>query len=61
MPNIWKSFSQSFCKKLYPTDSRPGLFYGTAKVHNIGKGEGLNKLTMRPIIPNTATANLRNS
>ena len=43
-------------KKLYPTDSRPGLFYGTAKVHKLGKGEGLNELTMRPIISNIGTA-----
>ena len=43
-------------KKLYPTGSRPGLFYGTAKVHKLGKGEGLNELTMRPIISNIGTA-----
>ena len=37
-------------KKLYPPGSRPGLFYRTVKVHKLGKGEGLNELTMRPII-----------
>ena len=29
--------------------SRPGLFYGTAKVHKLGKGEDLNELTTRPL------------
>ena len=43
-------------KKLYPTGWRPGLFYGTAKVHNLGKGEGFNELTMRRIIFNIGTA-----
>ena len=43
-------------KKLYPTSSRPGLLYGTAKVHKLGKGEGLNEITMRPIISNIGTA-----
>ena len=41
---------------MYPTGSRPGLFYGTAQVHKLGKGEGLNELTMRPIISNIRTA-----
>ena len=49
-------FDEKEYKKLYPTVSRPGLFYGTAKVHKLGKGEGLNELTMRLIISNIGTA-----
>ena len=41
---------------MYPTGSRPGLFYTTAKVHKLKNGEGLNELTMRPIISNIGTA-----
>ena len=40
-------------KRMYPTGSRPGLFYTTAEVQS---GEGLKELTMRPIISNTGTA-----
>ena len=41
---------------MYPTGSRPGLFYTPAKVHKLQSGEGLNELTMRPIISNVGTA-----
>ena len=40
---------------MYPTGSRPGLFYTTAKVHKL-QNRGLNELTMRPIISNIGTA-----
>ena len=43
-------------KRMYPTGSRPGLFYTTAKVNKLQNGEGLNELTMRPIISNIGTA-----
>ena len=43
-------------KKMHPAGSRPGLFYTTAKVHKLQNGEGLNELTMRPIISNIGTA-----
>ena len=49
-------FDEKEYKKLYPAGSRPSLLYGTAKVHNLGKGKGLNELTMRPIISNIVTA-----
>ena len=42
-------------KKLYPAGSKPGLFYGTAKVHKLKIGEGLKELTVRPIISNIRT------
>ena len=40
---------------MYPTGSILGLFYGTAKVHKLGKGD-LNELTMGPIIWNIGKA-----
>ena len=43
-------------KILYPTGSKPGLFYGTAKVHKSKIGEGLKELTFSPIISNIGTA-----
>ena len=43
-------------KKLYPTGSKPGLFYGTVKVHKLKIGEGLKELTVRLIISNIGTA-----
>ena len=41
---------------MYPRGSKPGLFYGTAKVHKLKIGEGLKELTVRPIISNIGTA-----
>ena len=43
-------------KKLYPTGSKPGLFYGTAKVHKLKIGERLKELIVRPILSNIETA-----
>ena len=41
---------------MYPTGSKPGLFYGTAKVHKLKIGDGLKELNVRPIISNIGTA-----
>ena len=41
---------------MYPTGLRQGLFYTTAKMHKLQTGEGLNELTMWPIISNVGTA-----
>ena len=41
---------------MYTTGSKPGLFYGTAKVHKLKIGEGLKELFVRPIISNTGIA-----
>ena len=42
--------------RLYPTSSKPGSFYGTAKVHKLKEREGVDKLNLRPIISNIETA-----
>ena len=41
---------------MYPTGSKPGLFYTSAKVHKLQSGERLNELKMRPIVSNDGTA-----
>ena len=53
---IKHTFTENDYKKLYPTGSRPGLFYGTPKVHKLKDKDGLKELTMRPIISNIGTA-----
>ena len=46
---------EKFYKRLYPTSSKPGLFNGTVKVYKLKEREGVDKLTLRPIISNTGT------
>ena len=41
---------------MYPTVSRPGLFYTTSKVHKLQSGGGLNELTIRPNFSIVGTA-----
>ena len=43
-------------EKLYSTGSRPDLFFVTAKVHKLQNNQGLNELTVRPIISKIGTA-----
>ena len=52
---IKQHLDQNEYKRMYPTGSRPGLFYTTAKLQKLPSGEGLNELTMRPIISNIGT------
>ena len=53
---IKNNLNEDEYKKLYPTGSRPGLFYGTPKVHKLKQQEGLDKLTMISFISNIETA-----
>ena len=47
---------------IYPTSSRPGQFYGTAKLHKIPKDStDVEPLPIRPIISNIGTATYRTS
>ena len=39
-------------KRLYPSGSAPGKFYGTAKFHEISINDGVDKLIICPIISN---------
>ena len=43
-------------KRIYPKSSRPGLFYGTAKIHNLKENDTIENLPLRPIISNVGTA-----
>ena len=51
-----KKFSNKVYKKLYPSSSRPGLFFGLAKVHKLNGSTDVNQLPMRPVISNIGTA-----
>ena len=42
-------------KKLYPTGSNAGRFYGTAKVRRIYRNDNVDKLPLRPIVSNIGT------
>ena len=47
---------------IYPTASRSGRFYGTAKLHKVDPGcKDINKLPIRPIISNIGTATYKTS
>ena len=54
--NIKQHLDENEYKRTFPTGSRPALFHTTAKVHKLQSGEGLNELTMRPIVSNARTA-----
>ena len=43
-------------KKLYPTGSCPGKFYGTAKLHKLPVNGKIDDLLIRPIVSNINTA-----
>ena len=50
-------FDQNVYKKLYPSSSRPGLFFGLAKVHKLKEGMStIEHLPLRPVISNIGTA-----
>ena len=41
-------FTEGEYKKLYPSGSIPGVFYGTINVHKLKQGERLDELSLRP-------------
>ena len=53
---VKKHLPEKTYKKLYPTGSRPGQFYGLAKIHKLKEGQGIDDLPLRPIISNIGTA-----
>ena len=60
LQKIKSKFTEQEYKKLYPTGSCPGIFYGTAKIHKIPVNGNIHYLPIRPIVSNinTATYNL---
>ena len=57
---IKSKVSEQEYKPLYPTGSRPGKFYGTAKMHKLSLNGKVDDLPLQPLISNinTATYNL---
>ena len=52
-----KNFSKREYMKLYPSSSRPGLFFGLAKVHKLREDAfNVDSLPLRPVISNIGTA-----
>ena len=43
-------------KRIYPKSSRPGLFYGTVKLHKLKENGTVENLPLRPIVSNVGTA-----
>ena len=60
LQKIKSKLSEQEHKKVYPTGSVPGKFYGTAKIHKLSENGGTNDLPFRPIVSNlnTVTYNL---
>ena len=57
-----KRFGPATYNTIYPTSSRPGRFYGTAKLHKVAEGcTDVNQLPIRPIISNIGTATYKTS
>ena len=53
-------------KKIYPSGSNPGKFYGTAKLHKLSSDDeknitNIDKLPLRPIVSNIGTATYNTS
>ena len=55
--NMKKKFTPAQYKRLYPSSSRPGLYFGLAKVHKLkNETDGIAELPLRPVISNIGTA-----
>ena len=52
--SLKKRFSPAIYQNIYPTSSRPGLFYGTAKVHKLP--ENLKNVDELPIVSSIGTS-----
>ena len=47
--------TENVYRKLYPTGSYPGKFYGNAKVHTLSTNN-VDDLSLRPIVSNICTS-----
>ena len=52
---IKSKLPENIYKKLYPTGSAPGKFYGNAKIHKLSSND-VDDLPLRPIVSNIGTA-----
>ena len=55
---IKSKLPENVYKKLYPTGSYPGKFYGNAKIHKLSDNN-VDDLTLRPTVSNIGTANMK--
>ena len=52
-----KVFDKNTYKRLYPSSSQPGLFFGLAKIHKLRENSNIvDDLPIRPVISNIGTA-----
>ena len=52
-----RCFDKKQYKHMYPSSSRPGLYFGLAKVHKLKNGsKNVSELPLRPVISNIGTA-----
>ena len=57
-----QKFEKKIYKRLYPSSSRPGLYFGLAKVHKLKDDRGnLADLPLRPVVSNIGTATYETS
>ena len=50
-------FGKDIYKRIYPSSSQPGLFFGLAKVHKLNEGcRDVDELPIRPVISNIGTS-----
>ena len=55
-------FDKNVYKKLYPSSSQPGLFFGLAKIHKMQLNDkNVDNLPIRPVISNIGTATYQTS
>ena len=51
------NFGERLYKKIYPSSSRPGLYFGLAKMHKLkDDSRNVGELPLRPVISNIGTA-----
>ena len=53
---IKRSLSAQKYSTIYPTESCPGKFYGTAKVHKLPENGNVDQIPLRPIVSNIGKA-----
>ena len=58
LPKIRSKQPEQEYKKMYPTGSCPGKFYGIAKTHKLPVNGGTNELPIRPIVSNLNTEHI---
>ena len=62
LKSMKSKFDKNVYKKLYPSSSQPGLFFGLAKIHKMQPNDkNVDNLPIRPVISNIGTATYQTS